>query len=739
MLLLHPEIEVMPGRRAQHPHEENPVGPGSALLRVSNTTMQENAYIIRLQCDDPLWQDDWYQMKAVSPVESELNGQARGEDDQYGPNRRWVKIFLTQRATRDIVISFNLPHKPQSRAGIYPFKVLVETFVNEAGARNRQNRFHELPGVAIVRPFYKWNVDLSPEEGRRAGRLWKRSGTFDVVITNESNDWLYCDMLVPREKDLELEAPTLRVAVPPPEPDEEFMQRVIPLRATTRLKTWRGDTTDQALPISLNRVEAPSVPPREEGTDNILPLGAFLNVSNGDGSSFPAVGAVVASETNDVATAPRDRALHYNPPFPGSLTGFFGGMSQGVKGIAMLALSLCALYLVSSVAFEMFWRTSVIAEPLTAQVAPGGDLTLAGKYLIGSRVYINDNTEAEALKARSKEIFNPIAKDILRVVQPGSRQYVTIKVDERYNGQKIKLTVQRAGVLSFLSPLLPRYVCRTRVQVGRPPVVIVQRSAATGGQYAPGAPFTIRIVRGPALKGKPKSVGLGGVQAAIKSWTPQTVVAVVPNDAPLGPLQVTLQPSDGGNVTVTGAIQVVAAGTVPGADAAGSAVASAAAGGAAAPGGSSGGASGGGGGAPMPALPSPALDPMPLAPSRPLPPPLPKIEARPQRTPKSTTAVPQSTFVAPTPAVPANNPTPTPGTLGLPTPAKTPVSPRTDSDVPSIPMSRELIITPEAANSPTPNTPDVPSIPMSRELIITPDKDARRELEEQKRIERAGW
>ncbi len=56
--LLQNEIVAEPGRAPQQPGLDGEVGPGSAALRLTNTTDQENAYMIRLRCDaNPHWQD----------------------------------------------------------------------------------------------------------------------------------------------------------------------------------------------------------------------------------------------------------------------------------------------------------------------------------------------------------------------------------------------------------------------------------------------------------------------------------------------------------------------------------------------------------------------------------------------------------------------------------------------------------------------------------------------------------
>src|SRR5688572_8335550 len=115
MRLLHNEIDVVPGRKPQHPAVEGVVGPGSAVLRLQNTSSQENAYTVRLQCDAPYWQDDWYEIRPLPPPPGE-GVPATTKSDQIGPKDRWVKVYVSRGGTRDIQIAFDLPQKPDARA-----------------------------------------------------------------------------------------------------------------------------------------------------------------------------------------------------------------------------------------------------------------------------------------------------------------------------------------------------------------------------------------------------------------------------------------------------------------------------------------------------------------------------------------------------------------------------------------------------------------------------------------------
>nr|MDQ2686573.1 hypothetical protein [Armatimonadota bacterium] len=224
MKLLHPEVDITPGRPGQRP-QTTPVQealplPGSAVVRLNNTTTQENAYTVHIRCEQPFWDESWFTVIALPPAGGAENAPPAGKRDERGPQDRWVKLYVPRGGSRDVLIRFNVPARPDARAGKYHYTIQIETQVIGAQADNsrRKDRVTTLPAVAIVRPFYKWSLELSPEE-KRVGRR-HRKAEYEAIITNEGNDWLYCDLHLPRPKDMIIEGTTIRMAVPPPEPGE---------------------------------------------------------------------------------------------------------------------------------------------------------------------------------------------------------------------------------------------------------------------------------------------------------------------------------------------------------------------------------------------------------------------------------------------------------------------------------------------------------------------------------------
>lgn len=467
MKILHPTINVVPGRSPQQPGPEGQIGSGSGVVRLTNATQQNNAYLLRLRCEHPFWQDDWHVFQALPPADGQDAASEatspHNKPPEYGPHHRWVKVYVPRGATRDVLMAFPIPEKADARAGTYPFDVVVDTFVLDgpaaAASAGRSRRYTRLPGVVVVRPFFKWSVDITPDE-RRTGLL-KRRAEFEVVVTNEGNDWLYCDLTLPQRggsKDLLLSSPTHRVAVPPPEAvtatsDVLAMQRVVPLQGVTRLRSLRGTPVAQALGVSAVRVDAPSVAP-------LLAAPFYGFVEAGAGAS------VVARPTRDVAQAPTERALLYCPPIPATLTGLVGSLIQNGKTVLLTIIALIVAANLTLLMAEHLFRQNIVAEPISLQADDRGRVVIMGRHLKGARVFVNGSGPAEATIGKPTLRDTPFYRSIVERLKlaTGDRDYLTVSLEPtQHNGKPIKLSVQRAGLIPWFGRLLPRYECRNSV------------------------------------------------------------------------------------------------------------------------------------------------------------------------------------------------------------------------------------------------------------------------------------
>jgi hypothetical protein len=572
MKLLHSEIDIEPGRKPQkQPLPEGWVGQGSCVIRVKNNTSQENAYTIRLRCDNPYWQETWYTISALPPSGNTENAPPPGKPDQHGPNNRYVTIHITRGGERDVMILFDVPKSYDARAGLYSLVIQVETRVTgqPAGLR-RKDRFTELKATGIIRPFHAWSSEVTPET-RKVG-FFKRGADFEVVLTNEGNDWLYCDLRIPKPKDVLVEAQTTRVAVPPPEPGQERSIRTVPIRGVSRVRAFRGERQPLPLPVTVARVDAPSVPPLAE-TALYEPASANCHAS------------VVEADTQDMRLPQNEKALVNCPLFPATISGCLGAIAQNGKGLIMTLIGLIVAANLAVFMFEQLFRNNIVAEPYRTQVAAGGVLTIGGRWIKGARVYINDDPQpAEMVQPEEERGVRNVFGNILRAVHPSQLQLIAIKVPEVYDGKKIRITVQRAGAFPFLGPLLPKYKCGTPVQVGTPPKTPVPAKkslAFVPPTVAPGQQFTIR---GQSL-GSGGRVMFGNEPAAIKKWQSNYILAVPPSGMPHNePIEVNVWPNDREEPIWRGTVKIVDA-TAP-------------ASGAGAPAAGGGGAPAGGGGTP---------------------------------------------------------------------------------------------------------------------------------------------
>ena len=545
MKLLHPEVDVTPGRAGKRPqstpYQDREKLDGSVVLRLTNDTAQENAYTVRLRCDNSFWQEAWYTVQSLAAAPGAPTTAVK--PDVSGPQGRSVKVFVPRGGSRDILIRFSVPAKPESRAGRYDYAIEVETQVTAPqagdGAARRKDRLTSLPAAANVRPFYKWGLDLTPDQ-RRVGRR-RRSGEFDVVVTNEGNDWLYCDLQLPRPKDLLLECPTLRLAVPPPEPGELLpstgtsegrpgTQRTVPLVATTRLKTFRGDLTPQPLMLSALRVDAPSLPPPPE-----------------DG--FLSLGSVVATEPTppDAKPAPADRALVYAPPVPAKLLDFFSRSAGSVRAWIAPLLALMIMVPLAYVAIQHLFFTPQMKKGYTfgtTNLAEGGKpLYVSGKLVVGSHYTLTD-------QAGTVLDDGTVKLDTRNKAHPDPSKGM-IAIPKRVNNVRAILTVQRFSFLPLLSAILPKDKQLVEIGTITGPVV-ASIPEPLDGQFKPGQEVPLKVV---GFNGA-GTVLIDGVARKAVGWAQDHVTIRVPDGAPGKQFVVALMPEGASQAIPAGSITI---------------------------------------------------------------------------------------------------------------------------------------------------------------------------------------
>jgi len=532
MKLLHSEVEVIPGRPGSRPSvisESQPV-PGSAVLRIVNPMPQENAFVVRLRCEHPMWQEAWYTITALPPPPGASPDGQPGKHDQRGAQDRSIKIYVPRGGSRDLLLRFDVPQQPESRAGRYSFVLEIETqVVGAAEAMRRRSRVTAVPGVATIRPYYRWSLDVTPEQQRVGPR--RRAAEFEVVVTNEGNDWLYCDLQLPRPRDMVLDCPSQRLAVPPPEPGETILasnardsrpgtQRSVPLRAVTHLKTIKGDLTPQPLLLSALRLDAPSVPPPI--TDE----------------TSTRVGAVVANPTTESQQVLGDRALVYAPPIPAKLTDFFRHSASSARAFVLSVMALALLAPMTYVAFEQS-RHSVSVKPMGFAYA-GQPLILGDRWVLGTRITFAGKVGDRAVA--------PVTVNSQSVPgKMGNPDRCQVLVPSGLNHMTGTMTAQRfAKFIPWpFSGLMPKSTCPITIgDALAPPTVYPVTDQLVVGK-------TI-LIAGTSLGDQTGSVRIGDKEASVKRWTPGGITVVVPPLKPSASCPVIVTPSGGTPLTPSG-------------------------------------------------------------------------------------------------------------------------------------------------------------------------------------------
>ena len=503
MKLLQTEVDVVPGRKPQkQPLAEGFVGPGISTLRIQNTTPRQNSYTIRISCDDAYWQDAWFTLAALPPSGDPQNNPPTGKPDQPGPRNQSLTIFIKDGGLRDVILSFAVPEKSECRAGVYHAKIVVETRVlAEDPSQARKERITELPISIIVRPFYEWKILYSPEE-RRVGILRRRS-TFEAVIENHGNDWLYLDLKLPRPQSVLVETVGQSIAVPPPEPGTDSV-RTIPITAVSRLRTVRGSRVPTPLPLQIQRIDAPSIPalPDEAAYG---PCSANLGA------------AVIANETNDTGVPEVQAKLVYCPPIPDTLQAFFEAIGRNFRGLLFAVIGFIVAWQLAVFTYEIYFKNITEIRVGRSTISIGEPFRVRGKNLIGSQILLFDPKTKEVLG----EPINPqTSKNPLD-------EWVTVKIkDKELDGKRVIIGAQRLGRMTFLNRWLPITKDPTSVQIGKAPEK--ERGPAAGGLPGTITPGENLVIGGTNFGPKAGRILLDGKPVTPQSWSDEKIVLKLP-------------------------------------------------------------------------------------------------------------------------------------------------------------------------------------------------------------------
>ena len=138
---------------------------------------------------------------------------------------------------------------------------------------------------------------------------------------------------------------------------------------------------------------------------------------------------------------------------------------------------------------------------------------------------------------------------------------------ERFNGRQVRVVVQRAGHLPYMSGLLPKYRGKETALIGKVKSDPVDSGAVTGGTFKKGDAFPIADPKG-ALGDAAGQVFVGTESAKVTGWRKDRLGARVPETAPIGVLPVRVVRTDGqtisaGSITIVDTPPVAVADAVP--------------------------------------------------------------------------------------------------------------------------------------------------------------------------------
>ena len=408
MKLLHAEVDVMPGT---DPRLQN-VGPGvrknaaMAEIQLVNESASINSFRVWVPTDEA---DGW--VNRAYKI-SRLDQQAVGQINDQTVNGRYQANAEPNKARR-LAISFPLAKQAESRAGVYSLSVEIESTVPVGP---KQVRRVSVPITVVVRPYAEWSAKLETFE--KGFGLFRRRRDYNLVVENKGNDWLYLDFNVPEDsKALRVRLDAERIAVPPAASSQRPSRREILVRVYHKGKGMVGAPVRTPFPISLARVDAPSVTrfPEVEGEAVVTNL---------------QLGMPVLPQTTQESKIASGAEAVYRPPIPRSIPDFFNAIRQNFMLLLGIFLMAVMSFYAMGFLLSRFDNTRKLSVDAHGTLEQGGEVpqgqkvtvTFKGGRLAEGAIQTGGDVAIENPpgKAASLKLFHvsPVAENQFSLVVP---------------------------------------------------------------------------------------------------------------------------------------------------------------------------------------------------------------------------------------------------------------------------------------------------------------------------------
>ncbi|MHB0937072.1 MAG: IPT/TIG domain-containing protein [Armatimonadota bacterium] len=621
IILLQREISIVPGRAMPVRPPEAQVGENCAVLQIINNTNQENEYTVRIECAHPSWREEWVRVASIVEM-TDAGGYIQPSKPDMALSDGSLRIYVARQSQRKVMLAFQLPKAPDSRAGRYTLKVQVRTRLTAGGSG--QPLSEELLIDAFVEPYYDWGLHFDPP--KRGVGLLRRKAHYNVTVVNRGNDWLYCQMRPPQaqqQADMRVALFSEAIAVPPPDIDQAEARRQVPLTATTTLKQVRG--AEKVTPVALRvyRIDAPSVPQLPRQDYGVAEVERPDHVMANPTTEPPSI----ADETFQLGT------LVYYPPVRSFITGSIKWVVDNIKAAMFAVMAILVFLVIIGVVYQAFVRDMKI-EPLILTVSETQKkVPFKGRYILGAtvKVYTASNSIPEdkpipvKVTAYKNEVFKENRKPpqqaaaILNNLNVDNPQYLTIDLSGIWNklekDDHLKFKVTRGSLFARMVPGLMTYACETEITVEKPKVMPATVPGLSAQYWPPVTAGGRLTVRGKNL-GEGGSVRVNGLDMQIVGWRDASITFKIPEDfgdSPKSMVEITRNdgasaPSTTVDIKANPAFAVAAD---PGAGGGGDSDGGGDSGGGGASSGGGGGASNGGGGG---AVSNPPVRPAPIDP-----------------------------------------------------------------------------------------------------------------------------
>lgn len=261
MKLRNTEVVVYPDEPIQIvKQQESKPGKGVATLELTNDSSSIARFTVSLGWTSFVPQTEWIRISEVEEDSHHVDAAAL-QASHYDTGTRTLTTYLGRYSKKLVNVSFNVPKNATARAGRYELEITVEKKTKQGEVSEDRVQTEKLS--LLIQPFYDNVLSAEVVTPLQMSRSFRRTKRYQVTISSRANDWTYFKIVHGGQPNFQTFCDQEVLAVPPGMangPQTRSFWISAKYKPAKKGHFFYGpDELNKEVPLSINRIDAPSV------------------------------------------------------------------------------------------------------------------------------------------------------------------------------------------------------------------------------------------------------------------------------------------------------------------------------------------------------------------------------------------------------------------------------------------------------------------------------------------------